>query len=67
MTPDFVVRDEGTIVLLTPVSDEGRAWAEAMVEPNAQYWGRSIVVEHRYIRDIADGIDADGLCVAWAH
>ncbi len=63
---DFTVLNGGSVFVLTPVSDAGKAWAEEKIQQNdeTQYWGNGgIVVEHRYICDIIDGIKADDLTV----
>jgi hypothetical protein len=62
--PDFTVRDEGSIFLLTPETDAGRAWANDNLSEDAMTFGSAIVVEHRYIGAIVEGILADGLEVA---
>ena len=61
---DFSVRDEGSIFLLTPHTDEARAWVGEHIAEDAQQWGGAIVVEHRFIGDILAGIAADGLSIA---
>lgn len=63
VAPDFFVRDEGTIFLLEPLTDGARHWVFMHLPEDAQNWGDSVVVEHRYIRDIVDGIRRDGLVV----
>lgn len=60
---DFTVRNEGTIFLLTPNTEAGRQWATDNLPSDAQTWGNAVVVEHRYIADIVEGIQADGLVV----
>jgi hypothetical protein len=63
VAPDFFVRDEGSIFLLEPLTDDAREWAKEHLPADATYWGDSVVVEHRYIRDIVVGIRRDGLVV----
>ena len=63
---DFTVLNGGSIFVLTPVSEAAKAWAEEKIQQTeeTQYWGNGgIVVEHRYICDIIDGIKADELTV----
>ncbi len=62
-SPDFTVQNEGTIFLLTPVSDLAVDWAEHHLPQDSQHFGGSIVVEHRYIENIVAGIQNDGLTV----
>lgn len=61
--PDFTVRDEGTIFILTPNTEAGRTWADEHLPEDATRWVNGYVVEHRYISDIVDGIRIDGLTV----
>lgn len=63
---DFAVRDEGTIVLLTPQSEEARTWVAENLPEEAMTWGAAVVIEHRYADDIITGIEADGLTVGVA-
>jgi hypothetical protein len=61
---DFQINDEGSIFLLLPLTEAGKGWVEEHIPEDAMTWGEAIVVEHRYIRDIAEGILTDGLTVA---
>ncbi len=62
-TVDLIVHGGGTIYLLRPTSPTGAVWIEECIQPNAQWFGGGIVVEHRYIRDIILGAISDGLKV----
>jgi hypothetical protein len=70
MTPyDFRLQDEGTIVVLHPCNDAARTWIDDNiyghpVDLNPQWWGGGIVIEHRFVLDILQGIESDGLTVA---
>jgi hypothetical protein len=59
--PDFISVNHGSVLLLMPCSDAARAWTDEHLPENAQWFGRSVVIEPRYFADIADGILADGL------
>jgi len=61
---DFQVENHGSIVLLRPMSDAGREWAEQYLPDDAPMFGLAYAIEHRYIGDIVEGIRADGLEVA---
>lgn len=62
--PDFNVRDEGSIYILQSNTDAGNAWVDDHIPADAQRYGRhGVVVEHRYITDILNGIVEDGLSV----
>jgi hypothetical protein len=63
--PDFLVEDHGSIFLLSPQTDPARTWIDEHIsrEGFQPYWP-TVVVEHRYISDIVEGIRNDGLAVA---
>jgi hypothetical protein len=58
---DFAIDLHGTIAILWPQTDAGREWVAENIDEDAQRWGKDgIVIEHRYIGDIVNGIhDAD--------
>lgn len=58
---DVLVRNEGTVFLFRPVTDVGTEWIDENVAEDAQWFGGSLVVEHRYADDIAEGMRGDGL------
>jgi hypothetical protein len=60
-----VDRREGAtaIYLLHPLTDAAHEWVRERLPDDAQRWCGAVVVEHRYIEDIARGIVADGLTV----
>ena len=58
---DVSVQNEGTIFLFVPHTDVARDWIAEHVAEEAPYFGDALVVEHRYARDLADGMQADGL------
>ena len=61
---DLQVENHGSIFLLRPVSDAGTDWINDHIDTeNAQWFGISVVIEHRYIQDIVDGAIHDGLHV----
>ncbi len=61
---DFLVDDQGTLVLLTPQTDAAREWVFQNLPTDAQRFGEAIVIEHRYADDILFGIHNDGLVAA---
>lgn len=61
--PDFAVRNEGSIQLLVPNTDAAREWVSQHISEDAQRFCGGIVVESRYIDDIVQGIQGDGLTV----
>jgi hypothetical protein len=57
---DFTVENHGTIFLLRPNTAAARQWIEDHIPDDAQKFGGAVVVEHRYIADIVQGIVNDG-------
>lgn len=57
---DFFVRFDGSLFLFTPLTESAKIWIEENVQ-NPLFFGDSLVVEHRYADDLAEGIIADGL------
>ena len=64
MMADLSIQNEGSIFLLRGLTDAGRAWIAENIPDDAQTFGGAVVVEHRYIGDIAQGAVNDGLEVA---
>jgi hypothetical protein len=66
--PDFTVYAENgrmsTVYLLRPLSEHARQWLDQNISEDSQWFGGALVVEHRYIGAIVEGIRADGLTVA---
>ena len=61
---DFIYQHEGTIGLLYPVTDAARAWVDEHISDDAQWFGKGLVIEWRYVDPIIEGITRDGLGVA---
>jgi predicted Zn-dependent protease len=63
---DFLLRDEGSIALLTPCSEAAREWVDENIgqDNGFQPYFPTVVVEHSYIADIVEGIQNDGLAVS---
>lgn len=63
MTADVLVQYQpgDTVGLVVPVSPAAESWIEERVQPDASRIGRALVVEHRFIRDLLDGMASDGL------
>jgi hypothetical protein len=61
--PDFVVEDHGTIFLLTPRTEPARNWTDQFIGQDngfQPYWP-TVVIEHRYVAEILEGIRNQGL------
>lgn len=61
---DFMVRNEGTIYLLQPLTPRATEWLSMHLPADRAMFGDGAVIEHRYITDIVAGIRIDGLTVA---
>lgn len=60
---DFHIEDNFSLILLRPLTDAAREWTGEHI-PDATWFGTAVVVEHRYIADIVEGIKNDGLTFA---
>lgn len=61
--PDFEVSGYGSIYILTPLTPAAREWAAEFLPEDAQRWAGGVCVEHRFIADIIQGAQRDGLSV----
>ena len=65
MTTDITVQDAGSIVLLQPHTGTAKRWLEENIGQDngfQPYWP-TVVVEPRYLGEIIEGMQADGLIV----
>jgi hypothetical protein len=60
---DFTIRDEGSILLLTPHTEPARTWIDQHIGPDNgfQPWYPTVVIEPRYVIAILEGIRVAGL------
>lgn len=63
VSPDFTIRDEGSIVLLEPQTGRAAEWVGEHLPDDVMSWGRAVVIEHRYFPAVIERIIADGLVV----
>jgi hypothetical protein len=61
--PDFRCENHGSIFLLFPLSQSAQSWVEEHLPTDAQWFGNAVVIEHRYVWAILEGIQNDGLAV----
>lgn len=62
---DFFLSNQGSIALLTPLTEAGKVWADEHLNgEETQHWGRATVIEPRYVQPIVEGIEADGLTIS---
>jgi len=60
-TPDVLVCNEGTVFLFCPLTSRGKEWIDEYVQPDALWFGNTLVVEHRYAWSLAQGMKDAGL------
>jgi hypothetical protein len=58
---DIVFRNEGTIWLATPLTAAASEWIAEHISEESQWFGPSLVIEHRFVETIATALVADGL------
>jgi len=59
---DFTVDNHGSILVLTPDSDQALHWCHEHLNEDAMRWGKvGYVIEPRYIADVVAGMERDGL------
>lgn len=61
---DFIVSNEGSVFLLTPVSEAARTWAGKHLPQDAQAFGPATVIELHDMSGIIVRIRAGGLEIA---
>jgi len=62
---DFALEGHGSVVLLRPLTDAGRAWIDTHVHvEHWMRWGDAICVEPRYVVDLVAGFVGEGLTLA---
>ena len=65
-SPDIQVENHGSIVLLVPETDAGRAWVKENIGPDngyQPYFPQAVIVEPRYVAAIVEGMQNDRLVV----
>ncbi len=60
---DFALTLEGSIALLWPQTDEGRAWRSEHIDEFATEFASGVVIEHRFLGDIVNGIHDANLTI----
>ncbi len=60
--PDIKIRNEGTLVLLQPLTDAASSWIDANIT-DAQFYCNALVVESRYAREIIEAMQRYGLLI----
>ncbi len=60
---DVHVTNHHSILLVLPLTDRAAKWISENVQDDAQWFGRSLVVEPRYLADLCRGMEEDGLVI----
>jgi len=63
MSADFPLIPQRTIVLVEPLTDDGRGWVDDQVRADVTRVGPALVVEPRGIADMLTGLSSAGLGV----
>jgi hypothetical protein len=61
VSPDFSIRNEGSLFLVDLHTDAARCWVSENVSGEKSYWCGALVVEHRYVEHLVSGMCAAGL------
>lgn len=61
MAADVSVENCGSIFLFFPRTPDAIEWIKQWVDDGYEFSNGALVVEHRYARDIAQGMVGDGL------
>jgi hypothetical protein len=57
------IRNEGSLALFDALTEAATSWIEENVA-DPQYFGKALVVEARYARDLIEAMERDGLVIA---
>jgi hypothetical protein len=62
ISPDVLVRDEGTVWIFNPLTSVAQEWFVERVQSEPWQWlGTSLLVEHRFAAGLIEGITDAGL------
>lgn len=56
----FSIENHGTIVLIRPLTPDVATWLSENVDPDAQWFGRALVCEPRYVEPLVVGLIEEG-------
>ena len=63
-TPDLLTENHGSLYLFHPLTENAKDWLKRTAPADAQFLGRAMAVEPRYVQGVVDAAEADGLSVA---
>jgi len=63
---DFSLDYQGNISLLRPQTPEAQEWIDTHLPEERLMWGWAVVIEHRYVEAILEGLEGNGLTVSGA-
>ena len=63
MTRDFTIDGHGSVFILIPHTPEAKDWVAEKISEDRTEFGKGIVIEHRYVLDIATAIREEGFKV----
>jgi hypothetical protein len=58
---DFSLYNHGSIVALVPRTQAAKDWCSDHIPEDAAWFGHGVAIEPRYVHDIVEGLQADGL------
>jgi hypothetical protein len=62
---DFQFENHGSICLVRPFNKTARKHLQENVSEEAQWFGGALVVEPRYMDDLATGLESEGFTIGW--
>lgn len=64
MNTDFIVTDQGSVVGLTPNTEQARVWLDENVQSEGWQWlGHTLWIDHRMAENILAGVTDEGLTI----
>jgi len=60
----FTVEDHGSLMLVRPLTKDVDEWLHEHVDPEAQWFGKALVVEPRYLPNLLNGMIDEGFVIS---
>jgi hypothetical protein len=60
---DFVLENEGSIILFHPLNTKAKEWLLETAPEDAQFYGDTLACEHRYAADLVSVIQNEGMTI----